>query len=114
MIITADIYLIAHIISSNSIFTIKQILKNVHLFKLNIQSSITIILVFSLMLAACSYESIKDGANKNNKPVNPDYTVFLVIAEESINNGNPPNNFSETDRNDNISDIGPRSQFQHF
>lgn len=114
MIITADKIIIAQTISSNSMFTVKQILKNMHLFKLNKRFSITMILVFSLMLAACSKESIKDGGDKNDNPVNPDYTVFLVIDEESIDNGNPPNNFSETDVNDHISDIGQRRQLQYF
>jgi hypothetical protein len=85
-----------------------------HLFKLKKWSSFTIIFVFSLMLAACSKEGIKDGGDKNDKPVNPDYSVFLVIDEESIDNGNPPNNFSETDVNDHISDIGQRRQLQYF
>lgn len=40
--------------------------------------------------------------------------VVLVIDEESIDNGNPPNNFSETDVNDQIADIGQRAVLRYF
>ncbi|HMO31435.1 MAG TPA: hypothetical protein PKE63_02710 [Lacibacter sp.] len=41
-------------------------------------------------------------------------SVFLVIDEESIDNGNPPNNFSETDVNDQIARIGQRQTLRYF
>ncbi len=41
-------------------------------------------------------------------------TVFLLIDEESIDNGNEPNNFSETDVNDQISKIGQRTPLKYF
>ena len=40
--------------------------------------------------------------------------VFLLIDDDSIDNGNEPNNFSDTDVNDNIADIGQRSPLKYF
>lgn len=40
--------------------------------------------------------------------------VFLVIDEDSIDNGNPPNNFSETDVNDQLAEVGHRSILRYF
>jgi hypothetical protein len=40
--------------------------------------------------------------------------VFLVIDEESIDNGNPPNNFSETDVNDQLAEVGVRETLRYF
>jgi hypothetical protein len=41
-------------------------------------------------------------------------SVFLVIDEESIDNGNPPNNFSDVQVNDNIAAIGQRATLDYF
>lgn len=41
-------------------------------------------------------------------------SVVLVIDEESIDNGNPPNNFSSFDVNDNIARIGQRQTLAYF
>lgn len=40
--------------------------------------------------------------------------VLLVIDEESIDNGNPPNNFSETDVNDQLAEVGQRKTLRYF
>ena len=40
--------------------------------------------------------------------------IFLVIDEDSIDNGNPPNFFSDVDVNDDIADIGLRTQLPFF
>lgn len=40
--------------------------------------------------------------------------VFLVIDEESIDNGNEPKNFSENDVNDQIATIGLRQPLRFF
>jgi len=45
---------------------------------------------------------------------NADPDIFLVIDEESIDNGNPPNFFSDVDVNDDIADIGERAQLPFF
>ena len=43
-----------------------------------------------------------------------DPAAFLVIDEESIDNGNEPNFFSDVDVNDDIADIGLRTQLPFF
>jgi hypothetical protein len=40
--------------------------------------------------------------------------VFLVIDEESIDNGNPPNDFSDVDVNDQLAEVGVRHQLRFF
>ena len=40
--------------------------------------------------------------------------AFLVIDEDSIDNGNAPNNFSSRDVNDDIAEIGVRTQLRFF
>jgi hypothetical protein len=40
--------------------------------------------------------------------------VFLVIDEESIDNGNPPNSFSDVDVNDQMAEVGVRDQLAYF
>jgi len=40
--------------------------------------------------------------------------VLLAIDEESIDNGNPPNNFSETDVNDQIASLSQRQTLRYF
>jgi len=57
------------------------------------------------------------GDNGDNGDSNPDPSssaVFLVIDEESIDNGNEPNNFSESDVNDNLAEIGLRQTLRFF
>ncbi|WP_407523834.1 hypothetical protein PDL71_18065 [Lacibacter sp. MH-610] len=44
----------------------------------------------------------------------PGETVVLLIDEESIDNGNLPNNFSETDVNDQVAKIGQRQTLRYF
>ena len=41
-------------------------------------------------------------------------SLFLLIDEESIDNGNGPNNFSEADVNDQIAGIGQRQVLRYF
>ncbi|MFL0685214.1 MAG: hypothetical protein ACJLTB_18680 [Algoriphagus aquaeductus] len=40
--------------------------------------------------------------------------VFLLIDEESIDNGNEPNNFSSTDVNDQLAELGQRQPLRFF
>jgi hypothetical protein len=40
--------------------------------------------------------------------------IVLVIDEESIDNGNPPNNFSETEVNDQLATVGLRQPLRYF
>lgn len=53
-------------------------------------------------------ESHNDGGSNTNG------AVFLLIDEESIDNGNPPNNFSETDVNDQLASLDQRSTLRYF
>ncbi|MGM0391786.1 MAG: hypothetical protein ACQEQB_08565 [Bacteroidota bacterium] len=60
---------------------------------------------------------IDNGDNGDNGDNNPDpatTAVVLVIDEESIDNGNEPNNFSESDVNDNLAEIGLRQTLRYF
>ncbi|MCC6410996.1 MAG: hypothetical protein IT270_05025 [Saprospiraceae bacterium] len=41
-------------------------------------------------------------------------SVLLVIDEESIDNGNEPNNFSQTDVNDQLAEVGVRTPLKYF
>ncbi|MCP9200973.1 hypothetical protein MKO06_13725 [Gramella sp. GC03-9] len=50
-----------------------------------------------------------DGDSFDNSDI-----VFLLIDEDAIDNGNEPNNFSETDVNDNIAEIGQRAILDYF
>jgi hypothetical protein len=47
-------------------------------------------------------------------PIYDDYMVLMVIDQSSIDNGNKPNNFSETDVNDQIASVGQRAQLKFF
>jgi hypothetical protein len=40
--------------------------------------------------------------------------VVLVIDEDSIDNGNPPNSFSDFDVNDQLAEVGVRTTLQYF
>ncbi|MBL7767720.1 MAG: hypothetical protein JNK20_02050 [Flavipsychrobacter sp.] len=50
----------------------------------------------------------------NASTSNGSAAVLLVIDEESIDNGNQPNNFSERDVNDQIATVGQRSTLRYF
>lgn len=52
--------------------------------------------------------------NSNGNTSSGEGAVFLIIDEESIDNGNEPNNFSETDVNDQLARIGLRDQLRFF
>jgi hypothetical protein len=59
---------------------------------------------------ACTSCNDDDGGNSpgTNPPIGSE-AVFLLIDEESIDNGNEPNNFSDVEVNDHIARIGLRS-----
>lgn len=62
-------------------------------------------------------DSGDNGNNGGNGDHNPDpakTAVFLVIDEESIDNGNEPNNFSDSDVNDDLAEIGFRETLRFF
>lgn len=69
--------------------------------------------VYSLMIFIL-LGSCMTGSENDNNPNSSDFVVFLVIDEDSIDNGNEPNNFSDTDVNDQIAKIGQRNQLKFF
>lgn len=84
----------------------------------------TLQICFLFGFYACSEESVSeeiDNANATNVDGsstgninNETSIIFLLIDEESIDNGNEPNDFSETDVNDQLATIGLRQQLQYF
>lgn len=64
------------------------------------------LLLMLLLLGSCETEELVVFSN--------DAAVFLIIDEESIDNGNEPNNFSERDVNDQIAEVGQRLPLRYF
>jgi hypothetical protein len=76
-------------------------------------------LIAGLLFVVTGCETIanEEMANAQNSSVPAGQTgqsVFLVIDEESIDNDNQPNNFSETDVNDQLARIGQRQILRYF
>jgi hypothetical protein len=78
---------------------------------------------FLLFFSACQKESAIPDAGYTKSESVDEFTeisaaasgsVVLVIDEESIDNGNPPNNFSEVAVNDHIARIGQRATLTYF
>lgn len=71
---------------------------------------------FLLLLAVfCIVSCDKDESSSGNVELNNENeAVFLIIDEESIDNGNQPNNFSETDVNDQLASVGQRRVLEYF
>jgi hypothetical protein len=78
-----------------------------------IQNSRIILLTCSafilLVIAACEKNETTD---RTDDP--PAEAVLLLIDEESIDNGNPPNDFSDTDVNDQLAEVGVRKTLRYF
>lgn len=51
------------------------------------------------------------GPDKGGSLASP---ILLVIDENAIDNGNEPNNFSATDVNDQLAEVGQREQLKYF
>ncbi|MDX2286842.1 MAG: hypothetical protein NW241_21940 [Bacteroidia bacterium] len=71
-------------------------------------------LAILLCAAALAGLSACDALLLNTVEVDESEAVLLVIDEESIDNGNEPNNFSETDVNDQLADVGLRDPLAFF
>jgi len=69
--------------------------------------------VYSLLVFILLGSCMTSSENENDPNPN-DFVVFLVIDEDSIDNGNEPNNFSDTDVNDQIAKVGQRTQLKYF
>ena len=76
-----------------------------------------------LFLTACQKEVETTGYlnEENNRPfestpesAQAGASILLAIDEESIDNGNAPNNFSETDVNDQIASLSQRKTLRFF
>ncbi len=67
------------------------------------------ITTLAFSFSACHKDDTDDDPDNNNTSA-----VFLLIDEESIDNGNEPNDFSETEVNDQLADIGLRQPLQYF
>lgn len=78
-----------------------------HLFHY-VLPAITFLLI--MLTTSCSEDSELDNPGISNNSE----AIFLVIDEESIDNGNEPNNFSATDVNDQLADIGLRVPLKYF
>lgn len=63
--------------------------------------ALTVVLSFALLVAASA--SPNDGG-----------AIFLVIDEDSIDNGNPPNFFSDREVNDHIAKLALRTELPYF
>ena len=67
----------------------------------------------AVLLAACSgFNSTGEDQRQSGGTANG--AVFLVIDEESIDNGNPPNSFSDVDVNDQMAEVGVRDPLRFF
>lgn len=71
---------------------------------------------FLLVLTVlCSASCEKEESSNDNVQLNVENeAVFLMIDEESIDNGNQPNSFSETDVNDQLATVGQRRVLDYF
>lgn len=67
---------------------------------------------FILFLSSCE-ESVPTPEEDDNNTEKTS-AIFLIIDEESIDNGNPPNNFTETDVNDQLAEVGLRLPLRYF
>lgn len=87
--------------------------------------NVWIVLLIFGMAIGCGIDNddVVDPVNGGNENPDPDPdpdpqpgegAVFILIDEESIDNGNEPNNFSETDVNDDLAEVGLREPLQFF
>jgi hypothetical protein len=73
------------------------------------------ILPISLFVSGLLFSSCDGLFSSNDDDMqNSTGAVFLFIDEDSIDNGNEPNNFSEEDVNDQLATIGLRTQLKYF
>lgn len=68
------------------------------------------ILLLVLLIPVLAFQCEEDI----NTPITIDEPVFLLIDEESIDNGNEPNDFSDDDVNDPLARVGLRTQLDYF
>ncbi len=71
-------------------------------------------LVFFLTVFCAASCDKEESSNSNVELNKENEAVFLIIDEESIDNGNQPNSFSETDVNDQLATVGQRRVLDYF
>ena len=64
-----------------------------------------------VLLGSCISDTEDDNIEQGSIDSN---AVFLLIDEDSIDNGNEPNNLTDTDANDQLATIGLRDQLRYF
>jgi hypothetical protein len=77
----------------------------------------TFAMIIGSILIFASFQSCDEGKSDDANELNSFYNseaIFLVIDDESIDNGNEPNNFSDTDVNDQLAEVGLRSPLLYF
>lgn len=78
----------------------------------SIPRTLGILLIFALSsLFSCD---LNNDSDDDDEGFSNSSAVFLLIDEESIDNGNPPNNFSANDVNDQLATIGLRQPLRFF
>jgi hypothetical protein len=74
------------------------------------------ILIAALLLftfSSCTDDEV-NVASDNGELFDNSEIVFLLLDEDVIDNGNQPNNFTETEVNDQIANIGQRQTLKYF
>ncbi|HSP11945.1 MAG TPA: hypothetical protein VLO29_05405 [Salegentibacter sp.] len=95
--------------------------------EMDLWSRFFVVILLTLMVSCNNDDDVSDDIDDVTDDITDDITddaddggndddnvVFILIDEESIDNGNEPNDFSETDVNDDISEIGQREELQYF
>lgn len=71
-----------------------------------------------LVVGGCESSSSSDGSanlgGSSGGNGSKAGVILLVIDEDSIDNGNPPNSFSDVQVNDHIAEVGVREQLRYF
>ncbi len=80
----------------------------------NFQKTLKSGIYLSLLLSVLFSCEQNNDPNDNDEGFSNSTAVFILIDEESIDNGNPPNNFSANDVNDQLATIGLRQPLRFF
>lgn len=85
--------------------------------------SILLTALLSFSISSCSVNDV-DANGDSGELINAQVgvvesfdngeVVFLLLDEDAIDNGNEPNNFSDTEVNDHLADIGQRRILEYF
>lgn len=66
------------------------------------------------LLAGSSARELAPAAGDAADSAAPRHSVFLLLDEDALDNGSPPNYFSENDVNDPMSDLARRTELRFF